>query len=192
VIIKANHPPIAPIINGSLSGHKNGVYYYTAMSTDPDNDSIQYIFNWGDGNITTTEFLPNGTITTQSHEWLRPGKYVITVKAFDNQTESGAEEITVLIDALYTGTIGYLLDLNNDQIYDKFHSNVTGNETITEYKDGQYLIDSNGDGNWDYSFTSSGGLIVYEKVTAKGIPGFELLLILCAMAFIFLWKRKRI
>jgi hypothetical protein len=54
---------------------------------------------------------------------------------------------------------------------------------------GTYLIDSDGNNEWDYIFDPKKGLTTY---TPPIIPGFELIFVLCAIAVaIFLWRKKR-
>ena len=97
-ITKGNNPPAKPTINGPTTGYINTEYNFTAVTTDPDNDTIQYIFYWGDGTKTITEFLPNGTETPkQTHIWDEPGTYIISVNAYDNETYSGNATMTITI-----------------------------------------------------------------------------------------------
>lgn len=164
VISQPSMPPTTPIVDGPLSGDKNTEYNYTAVSTDLDNDTIQYVFDWDDGEINTTDFLPNGTMTTQYHSWNEAGIYMITVKATDNETYSGEAKITVLIDACLVGELGYFVDTNNDEVYDLFRNDETGIETVVEQQDnGNYSIDIDGDGMWDYNYDPVAGTI-----TARG------------------------
>lgn len=155
VIISAtpNIPPTDPDVDGPASGTKNTDYEYTAVSTDPDNDTIQYVFNWEEGDITTTDFLQNGTATMQEHNWSAAGLYTIEVKAYDNETFSGTTSYVVLIDVLYVRDIGYLIDDDANGIYDAFYSNSTGDETSVELQqNGTYLTDDDGDEAWDYIY----------------------------------------
>lgn len=198
-----NIPPTNPDVDGPATGTKNKDYDYTAVSTDPDNDTIQYVFNWGDGSDTTTDFLPNGTATTQTHRWIGAGRYTIQVRAYDNNTYSGTTSYVVLIDALYVKNIGYLIDNNADGTYDAFYSNSTGDETLVELqKDGTYLIDSNGDGTWDYTYDLISETInpllgeedeEEEKGTTEEIPWTMIAIISIAILIIaiivFLYKK---
>jgi len=150
VVEKPNVPPVTPEIDGPRNGIKNTEYSYVAVSTDEDNDEIQYIFDWGDGETTTTDFLPIKTITTQTHKWDAAGKYTIIVKTFDGQTESGTMEYIILIDTHIVGDIGHIKDVDSDGVYDMFYNSTTGGEmSIEQQKGGTYLIDENGDGEWD-------------------------------------------
>ena len=47
-----NRPPLQPHINGSMEGHQNITYSYSVTTTDPDNDDVQYMVEWGDGSGT--------------------------------------------------------------------------------------------------------------------------------------------
>ena len=153
VVEKPNVPPINPEVDGPQNGIKNTEYSYIAASNDEDSDEIQYIFDWGDGETTTTDFLPIETITTQKHKWDAAGKYTIIVKAFDGKTESAITEYSILIDMHIVGNIGHIKDVDSDGIYDMFCNSTTGGETnIEQQKGGTYLIDENGDGKWDHVY----------------------------------------
>jgi hypothetical protein len=167
VVEKPNIPPITPEVDGPRNGIKNTEYSYVAVSTDEDNDEIQYIFDWGDGETTTTDFLPIETITTQTHKWDAAGKYTIIVKAFDGQTESGATEYAILIDVHIVDDIGHIKDVDSDGIYDMFYNSTTGGEiNIEQQNDGTYLIDENGDGEWDHVYDIETGEIANYDSTS--------------------------
>jgi PKD repeat protein len=183
-VITPNRPPTKPIITGPINGTKNTKNTYTAVSTDADNNTIQYTFDWGDSLSQSSGFLPNGISFTADHSWATAGRYDVTVTVTDNQTESSSK-ITVYIDAKKTDDIGYLLDTNGDGIYDTFYSNISKQSTTVQKKDGNYNIDSNGDGTWDYTFDATKGLIPYQQT-----PGFEIIITIGAIALVFLWKRK--
>ena len=153
LISKANVPPTEPTIDGASEGTKDTYYTYTFQSTDLDNDTIQYFINWGDGEVTETDFIPNGTASVHNHSWISAGIYTISAKSFDNNTPSGTTDHTVLIDVHIVDGIGYLIDDDADGTYDSFHNDTSGQETDVEKKDdGTYLIDSDSDGKWDYVY----------------------------------------
>jgi len=129
VISKANIPPTKPTIEGTSEGTKDIDYTYNFQSVDLDNDTIQYFINWGDGEVTETEFLPNGTASTQIHSWMSGGKYTLNVYAFDNETVSATNQTTILIDVHLVDGIGYLIDDDADGTYDSFHNDTSGQET---------------------------------------------------------------
>jgi PKD repeat protein len=186
-----NKPPTTPIITGPIDGTKNTKYNYTALSTDMDNDTIQYIFDWGDSLslFQSSGFLPNGTSFIVNHSWMTAGRYVVTVTVTDNQTVNSSK-ITVYIDAVQTGDIGYLVDNNGDGIYDAFYSDVSKQITMVQKKDGNYNIDVDGNGAWDYTFDATNNrLMSYQPPKT---PGFELIIVVGAIALVLIWNRKRI
>jgi hypothetical protein len=73
-----NQPPNIPSINGEARGKVGVEYTYTASTTDPEGDEIQYFFDWGDGTNSGWQSSP-----TASHIWNIKGKYAIKVKARD-------------------------------------------------------------------------------------------------------------
>ena len=84
-----NNPPVKPQPpSGETSGESGVEYTYTAVTIDPDNDQIYYIFNWGDGTTSQTSFMQSGQQGSASHSWTEEGSYEIKVKAVD---EHGAE-----------------------------------------------------------------------------------------------------
>jgi len=63
-----NFPPNKPTLDGPSSVKTGIAIRYTAVTTDPEGDNIQYYFDWGDG--TNTGWLSevaSGTISHQSH-----------------------------------------------------------------------------------------------------------------------------
>ena len=153
VTAKPNLPPTAPVVSGVKKGHKNTDYDYTAVSTDADNDTLQYIFDWDDDTNSTTDFVANGTAATETHNWSTWGFYTIKVNASDNKTVSGTTSYVVLIDVHWVKNIGYLIDTDSDDTYELFYSNETGNETDVELLvNGSYLINSDEDSEWDYYY----------------------------------------
>jgi hypothetical protein len=204
VISKANNPPSTPVIDGPATGHKNTSYNFTALSIDLDEDTIQYIFDWGDGNTTTTEFLQNGTYANQTYSWTNYGEYIISVTAYDGETESASAEHIFWIDvvAFDDEIIGYLVDENSDDIFDFYENTETGEQTDVEIDNDTYLIDIDGNDTWDYTYNSDSGLSTYSQYVYQkylnifeeelAAPGFELISLLAMIALvIFIMRRKR-
>lgn len=80
-----NTPPATPLApDGPVNGTTHVEYSFTAATTDPQGDSIFYLFSWGDG--TNSSWLgpyPSGSTVNASHAWGTTGNYNITVKAKD-------------------------------------------------------------------------------------------------------------
>ncbi len=85
-IFRGNNPPSRP---GGLAGSNTGVvgreYTYTINAvTDPENDDIAFLFDWGGGNQSGwTDFVSSGTGISQSYIWKNTGSFEIKVKAKD-------------------------------------------------------------------------------------------------------------
>jgi C1A family cysteine protease len=82
VIVK----PEKPI--GPAKGQPNQIYTFTAVEIDPDNDTMKYCFDWGDGILDWTDFISSGELVSINHTWSIKGNYNIRVKV---QDEHGLE-----------------------------------------------------------------------------------------------------
>jgi len=84
-----NQPPTTPNKpNGPNSLDAEKEYAYTTSATDPEEQRIRYIFNWGDGKQTNTDYIASGSNIEARHSWEDAGNYEIKVKA---QDEGGEE-----------------------------------------------------------------------------------------------------
>jgi hypothetical protein len=170
---------------------------FTVRSLDADSDPLIYTFTWGDGAIESSGNIPNGINCVRNHSWLKAGKYTITVTASDTTSGSSSEK-TIWIDAVAVGDEGYLLDNDSDGIYDVFHQNATGIESITEKKNGNYLIDVDGDQRWDYEYNITTGMlmsIAYTPSQPKETPfplllGISLIGIVCLLLVVLVLRRR--
>ena len=78
--------PSAP--SGPSSGLPDSTYTFTASTTGPSGDSIQYQFDWGDGQKSLWSWsVPSGRSVTASHAWSAVGTYPVTVRALNTQQQ---------------------------------------------------------------------------------------------------------
>ena len=76
--------PEKPVVSGPEKGKIGEEYTYSASSSDPDNDSIYYLFNWGDSS--NSEWLGPYLSCEEcntSHTWNIKGKYEVKVRVKD-------------------------------------------------------------------------------------------------------------
>jgi len=93
-----NAPPETPIITGQSSGGVGGIYGYTIVSTDSDNDNIYYYFDWGDGTNSGWDGPhQSGQTVTIYHSWTSPGTYYIRGKAKDIFNAESVWSETIII-----------------------------------------------------------------------------------------------
>jgi chitodextrinase len=188
VIRQSNRSPTKPTIEGQTSGKKNILYTYTAASTDPDNDPLQYTFQWGGSISQSSGFISNGKNYSVNHSWTTAGRYNLTVTVTDNHSESSSK-YTIYINSIQTRGAGYLLDNDGDGFYDAFYSDETHQTVSIQRKDDSYLIDKDGDGHWEYVYNATYGLTSYQE--PRKTPGYELVFTFSAVAILILLRRKR-
>jgi len=73
---------------------------YTSRATDPGNNNIRYIFNWGDGSeSSTSDFVSSGDEITMSHQWNTEGSFDVRVQAQNvyGAVSDWSESITVTV-----------------------------------------------------------------------------------------------
>jgi hypothetical protein len=78
-------PPIPDTPSGITEGTPGMEYDYESHTTDPEGDSIFYLFYWGEG--TDSLWLgpySSGDTCTASYTWMNPGIYYVKVKAKDS------------------------------------------------------------------------------------------------------------
>jgi len=80
----APYTPAAP--SGPAKGRANKEYTYSAITTDIDDDSVFYIFDWGDGTYNFTDLCEPDEAGTFSHIWSKKGTYNVRVKAIDEHS----------------------------------------------------------------------------------------------------------
>jgi hypothetical protein len=79
-----SYPPNTP---SSITGPTNliageeGIYFVSAV--DPDDDKIRYIFDWGDGTVSSSNYLPSGEIAYAVHSWNSKGNFQVKAKSRD-------------------------------------------------------------------------------------------------------------
>jgi hypothetical protein len=85
-ITQSPKPPITPSVPvGPTTGYSWSTYDYATSTMDPDGFDVKYIFDWGDGTTSETNFVPSGTAASASHSWVSPRSYYIRAYAIDSQ-----------------------------------------------------------------------------------------------------------
>lgn len=85
VIVIINIPPSPPDIFGDTFGEVGQELIYSAVTTDPNDDDIFYMFDWGDGS--QSDWLgpqPSGEEVEATNSWDSAGTYFVKAKAKDS------------------------------------------------------------------------------------------------------------
>jgi len=87
-ITSNNLPPVKPQTpSGESQGSAGTDYNFTSSTTDPNNDVVWYLFDWGDGS--NSEWIgpyASGESVMTNHTWAKKGEYNIKVKAKDTSS----------------------------------------------------------------------------------------------------------
>ncbi len=97
-----NSPPDNPSKpSGPGSVYAWTAYTYTSLATDPDGDETEYIFDWGDENISSTNLIRSGSNASAVHSWSEEGDYRIRVIARDRigASSNWSGNLTVTVNA---------------------------------------------------------------------------------------------
>ncbi len=85
-----NKPPSVPIVLGAVRGRPGDSLWFSALSVDPEADSIAYLFHWGDGGETGwSDWYPPGEEWRAAHAFGDSGFYGVVAKAKDAGHETG-------------------------------------------------------------------------------------------------------
>jgi len=81
----SNNPPNIPTAPfGPASGFVDTNYNFTVSTTDPNEDSVSFQFDWGDGSMSSwSSYVPSGDIVTMSHSYSTSGTYFVKARAMD-------------------------------------------------------------------------------------------------------------
>lgn len=109
-----NHKPIANATADNEKGiEPHTVHFSSAGSSDPDNDPITYLWNFGDG-ATSTEANP-------THTYVNKGTYIVELSVSDGPNTSNAVPIVVQVGIPPTVNIGEPSDGSTYKAGDTIH-----------------------------------------------------------------------
>ncbi|MEI6102993.1 MAG: PKD domain-containing protein [Methanothrix sp.] len=97
-----NSPPDNPSKpSGPGSVYAWAAYTYTSLASDPDGDETEYIFDWGDGNNSSTNLIRSGSNASAVHSWRNDGDYRVRAIARDRMgaPSNWSENLTVTVIA---------------------------------------------------------------------------------------------
>jgi parallel beta-helix repeat protein len=100
---KINQPPNIPNTpTGPTTRNTGQQGTYSTSATDPDNDQVQYRFDWDDGTTSTwTNLVNSGTTASKTKTWNSPGTYRVKAQARDQHgaTSEWSTQLQVIINS---------------------------------------------------------------------------------------------
>ncbi len=94
-----NNPPDDPSKpSGPTSGYTGQTYTFSTSGSDPDGDSVQFRFTWGDGSTSNwTSLVPSGGSDSMSYSWADTGHYQVMAQSCDKEglTSNWSQPLTV-------------------------------------------------------------------------------------------------
>lgn len=112
IVSTANQPPNTPTVSGPSQGKKGVTYEFTATTTDPNGDMIEYYFDFGDGtNSGWTPMVASGTAVHVNHSWNTKGTFTVKAKTRDTllaESAYGSVPITIPTSATFTPAMTFL------------------------------------------------------------------------------------
>jgi hypothetical protein len=143
-----NKPPEKPTIEGPKSGKIEIEYQYIGLSNDINNDTIYYLWDWGDGN--KSDWLgpyDSGENSNTSHIWFDKGNYEIRVKAKDIHGEESDWSDPLIVSIPRKKSFNPYLILNHNSINISWKKHII--DDSFDYAFGVYAFDLDKDGDCD-------------------------------------------
>jgi len=204
-----NEKPVADPGGPYTKGVDQVVEFDASESKDPDGSIDFYRWNFGDG---TSEILD----ISPTHSYAEAGTYEVTLTVIDDNGSSDMATTTVTISdspfnqdpianvgGPYSGNVDNIVSFNGSSSYDNdgtissyswdFGDGDTaiGQTTTHVYtSEGSYTVTltvTDDDGATDTTSNTVG----ISPLSGGGIPGFEIILVIISIAFIFTLKRRR-
>ena len=94
--------PIKPL--GNAATYRYSTETYLTVSTDPKGKKIKYVFNWGDGEIDTTDLLSGADTASAIHVWLTEGTFKAKALAITEDARISvrwSDELSVVVGPNY-------------------------------------------------------------------------------------------
>ena len=102
----SNQQPQTPQTpSGPDSGYRHTSYTYSTSTNDPEDDDVRYIFYWGDGSSTSTNWYESGNTVSASHQWSNLGTYQVQVQAQDCQGAYTALSSSLVVNIVNRPTL---------------------------------------------------------------------------------------
>jgi hypothetical protein len=169
----ADFPPPPRVICGTIQGFSSHLYYYTVCANTTATNQISYSFDWGNGYTSEwTSLVPSATVFVVPSIWGTPGEFYIKVKARNQYNLESPWSSPIRISMKNATDVNEttidLIVLNGIEHHIMFFSQDNGifynssshfSSDILSRGNGEYLIDDDSDGKWEYLYAPAIGEI---------------------------------
>ena len=195
-----NNPPNMPTIKGPNKGKNYQDFSFIFSCFDSEDDSLTFFIDWGDGNTEKSTYISSDEDFVISHYWVKPGRYTIQVYTSDNAENGSSTSSEILKFVINIGKeitdIGYVLDMDDDGIFDTFHNDQLGIEnSIKMTKKDLYELDIDNDFIFDHLYSSSTDklepIVEKESINMVWFISIILMIIVFCFSVFFLYKKGR-
>lgn len=147
-IADESQPPVKPSTpSGPTSGKVGTEYTYTTSTTDPEEDKISYMFDWGDGTISGwVGPLNSGTTASAKKTWTTKGTF--RIKAIAKDINGRYSEWSDMLNVVVTGASIALQNVQGGLFKVTAEIKNTGNDAVSNI-------------NWNMTLT--GGAFIGAK-----------------------------
>ena len=103
-VSSVNQPPNTPTVSGPSKVKVGVTQEFSAITSDPNGDMIEYYFDFGDGtNSGWTPMVNSGIAAHVNHSWTKKGTYIVKAKARDTSlAESAYGSLTISVPREYS------------------------------------------------------------------------------------------
>ena len=195
-----NSPPNKPTIKGPNKGKNYQDFSFTFFCSDPEHDPLTYFIDWGDGNAEKSTHILSDEDFIINHYWVKPGSYTIQVYSIDDVENGSSSASEILKYNINIGKeildIGYVLDIDDDGIFDTFHNAQLGIEnSIKMIKKDLYELDIDNDLIVDHLYSSSTDklepIVEKESINMLWFISIVLMIIVFVFSLIILYLKGR-
>jgi hypothetical protein len=175
--------PHSPLLeSGTVQGFAGCEYTYIVSTEDPSGNHVSFRFDWGEGLPSVwTSFVPSGTFFIVTHTWKHPGEYSLKIQARNQyylesswcvpiqvQIKNTTENNGCSINRILLNGIAHQIFFSSNHNGTFYNSSSGVSSALLWTGGGQYLLDVDGDGQWEFLYAPKLGEI--QQIPEKVLP----------------------
>lgn len=198
-------PSVPVLFSGKIQGIVESEYTYSTSANDPHGFKVCYRFDWGDGILSEwTSLVPSGTSSIATYMWQKSGEYSVKIQAKNQYgleslwsdliqvtIHNASEDDGVSIDLIVLNGVSHHIVYSSVHT-GTFYNTSSGTSSLIQWNGGgEYLLDDDSDGRWEYLYTPATGSIVpiadqvvLQKNIFSGLPWLLIFIIIGIISII--------